>query len=468
MRFNEDTEIEPSLAESWEILEPTLYRFDLREDVQFHNGYEFTADDVVFSFRRAMGEGALLGWVTHSIADVRKVDDHAVEIELKYPNIALLNEISNLYIMSSRWAEENNALRPVDHRKGEEGATTRAAVGTGPFVLERREPGVVTAVTRNPDWWDEPRHNLERAEFRPIASDATRVAALLSGEMDFIDPVPLQDMARIEAAPDVKLVQGPSVRSVFVGLNQATDELFSADVQGANPFQDRRVRLAMYKAINIEAIRDRVMLGASTPTATLIAPGIAGHDGSIERYEYDLEAARELMAAAGYADGFRVTMDCPTDSEAVNDEQICQALVPMMARLGINVDLAIHPQTRFQEKVLGEQSDMYLLNIGSANVKDGSSVVNLAMRRRAEGTRNGWFNPGGYSSERIEEIGNIVNATFEPDERQALFSEAMQIAHDDVGVLPLHQQNVVWGMRSNVDVRQTPDNFLRLWLINVN
>jgi len=468
VRFNEHTRIEPSLAVSWEIVEPTLYRFKLREGVRFHNGDEFSADDVVFSYQRALGEGALVGWAVHSIADVRKVDSHTVDIELKYPNIALLNEISNIYIMSARWAEANNATRPVDHRKGEEGATTRMAVGTGPFLLERRDPGVVTVLTPNPDWWDEPRHNLTRAEFRPISSDATRVAALLSGELDLIDPVPLQDIARVTAAPNITLMQAPSVRSVFLGLNQGTDELHSGGPQGSNPFKDRRVRLAMYQAIHVDAIRDRVMMGASTPTATLIAPGIAGHDGSIQRYPYDPDAARALLAEAGYGSGFQVTLDCPNDSEAVNDEQICQALVPMLARIGITVDLEIHPQTRFQDKVLRGASDLYLLNIGSANVKDGSSIVNLAMRQRVEGSRAGWFNPGGYANARVEEIAQVVNATFVPEERQALFSEVLTLVHDDVGVLPIHQQNVVWGVRSNVSVPQTPDNYLRLWLVRVD
>ncbi|MBM3505868.1 MAG: ABC transporter substrate-binding protein, partial [Alphaproteobacteria bacterium] len=230
-------------------------------------------------------------------------------------------------MMSRGWAEDNGATVPVRQGTQAENFATRQANGTGPFRVVARNPDVRSTFAVHERWWDRRLHNVDRVTMTPIAADATRMAALLAGQVDMAFPVPPQDVARIGAGPATGVVVGPEIRTIFLGLDQFRDELLYTDVKGKNPFKDRRVRLAFYQAIDIDAIRTRVMRDQSIPSAMMIGPGVAGFDPSIARYPFDPEAARRLLAEAGYANGFRVTLDCPND-RYVNDEQICQALVP--------------------------------------------------------------------------------------------------------------------------------------------
>lgn len=463
VRFDTNLKIEPALATSWKLVDPKLWRFTLRKNVKFHNGDPFTADDVVFSFKRTKAPTSGIGWAVSSIDEVVKVDDFTVDIKLKAPDVVLLNEIANVAILNAKWTTANNAAEPADRSKNQENFLARNANGTGAFKLVSREPGARTELAVNPDWWDTPRHNLTKVVFQPIASDATRVAALMSKRVDLIDPIPLQDIAQLGRAQGIAVVKGPSVRSVFLGMDQKSAELAGSGVSGKNPFKDRRVRLAMYQAIDVETIRNKVMFGAATPTATIIAPGLAGYDPSFKRYPYDPEAARKLLAEAGYPQGFSAVLDCPTASEISNVEAICQALVPMWARVGIKVTLNAQPRAKFAEKMLKGESQIYIASIGSANVKDGSSVLNNALHSPTG--RLGMFNPGGYANKVVDDASLAVAAEIDPAKRQVAFTAAQKAVHDDVGILPLHQQNVIWGVVNGSTLPQTPDGHIRLWAV---
>lgn len=289
-------QLAPALATSWRQTSPNVWRFELRPGVKFHDGTPFTADDVLFSFARAAGDGSDMKSYTNDIKEVRKVGELVVEIETKAPFPILPDVISLVFIMSKSWSEANQAVRPVDRRKGIENTASFKANGTGPFRLRERQPNVKTTFQRNGTYWGAIEGNVQNVEYTPIGNDATRVAALLSGQVDVIEPVPLQDVARINGSGKAKVLQGPELRTIFLGMDQKRDELLHSNVKGKNPFKDKRVRQAFYQAIDINGIQRVVMRGASGPTALMVGPGINGFDAAMnKRLPYDPDAAKKLL-----------------------------------------------------------------------------------------------------------------------------------------------------------------------------
>ena len=265
----------PSLATDWKQTSPTVWRFNLRKGVEFHDGTPFTADDVIFSYERAKGEGSDMKSYVGQIKEIKKIDAHTLDFVLNNPFPILPELFTQWHIMSKKWCETNQAVKPVDRRKGIENAASFRANGTGPYRVRERQPNVRTTFTRNGNYWGKIDGNVDEVIFNVIGNDATRVAAMLSGEVDVMEPVPVQDVPRIKAAPGLQVLQGPELRVIFLGMDQKRDELQFSSVKGKNPFKDKRVRQAFYQAIDIEAIKSRVMRGAATPVATLITSPLA-------------------------------------------------------------------------------------------------------------------------------------------------------------------------------------------------
>jgi len=465
VRRAKDLSIEPSLAESWEITGPVTWRFDLREGVTFHNGNPFNADDVVFSLARAAKEGSDMSSRVAAIKEVRKIDDYTIEIETKAPYPILTSDMTDLYIMDKEWAEANDAVEPASVKSGEENYATRHANGTGPFMVEERQPDVRTVFVPNPDWWDEATHNITEAVFTPITSDATRVAALLSGEMDLVYPVPLQDAPRVEAAPGVEMLAGPEVRTVFLGMDQQRDVMLEGNVTDANPLQDARVREAFYRAIDIEAIRQKIMRGNSYPAALLIGPQVNGFDEDLnDRPGYDPERSKALLAEAGYPDGFEIGMDCP-NNRYVNDEAICQAVAGMLAKVGVDVNLLAQPKSKYFGKVLAYETSFYLLGWTPSTLDAHNPLRDLVMCRK-DGM--GKFNLGGYCNPQVDELANTIQSEIDPTTRNALIREAYSLIQEDWGYIPLHQQPLSWGKKESIDLHQRADNIFELKYVTVN
>lgn len=459
-------ELLPGLATDWKQLAPTQWRFNLRRGVHFHDGTPFTADDVIFSWERARGEGSDVKIYVGPIREIRRVDDHTVDIVTQHPFPILPRSISLWYIMSRTWCEKNKALRPVDVRKGTENHASTHANGTGPFQLKSREPGVRTVFVPFAGWWGKPEHNLTEAVFTPIGNAATRMAALASGEVDMMEPVPLQDLPRVSASPELKLVQGMETRTIFLGMDQRRDELPGSDVKGRNPFKDRRVRQAVYQAIDMEAIRTRIMRGASTPTALMVAPAVNGFSADLNhRLAYDPAAARALLAQAGYPGGFSVRMNCPND-RYVNDAEICQAVAAMLARVGVRVNLSAETKAIFFPKALRRDVSFYMLGWSPGSM-DSHNVLFAILSSPGEAGQ-GQFNLGAYSNPRVDELTRQVAVENDPARRQELISAAFRIHAEDVGHIPLHQQPLTWAMRRNIDLVQLPTNFNYLKWVTVH
>ena len=457
-------EVTPELATDWKQTAPTVWRFNLRKNVKFHDGSPFTADDVIFSLERIRGEGSDLKSHVAEIREIRKIDDHAIDIVTRAPFPILPEVISIWRIMPKAWCEKNNSTRPSDVRKGIENHASQNTNGTGPFILKSRQAGVRTVLVPNPNWWGKAEHNLTEVIFTPIGNDATRVAALISGEIDMMQPVPLQDVARISSNPNLKIMQGAELRTVFLGMDQKRDELMFSSVKGKNPFKDVRVRRAFYQAIDIEAIRKTTMRGASSPTALMVAPGINGFtQEQNKRLPYDPEAAKKLLAEAGYASGFEVGMMCPND-RYVNDGEICQAVAAMLARIGIKVNLTTESKATYFSKILRRDTSFYMLGWTPSTYDSHNAIFSL-IASPGEGGR-GQFNLGQYSNARIDELTAAIAAESDAKKRQAMISEVFKLHHDEVGHLPLHQQVLSWGMKKNVELVQLADNFNYLrWVV---
>jgi len=444
---------EPALAREWRLIEPTLWEFDLQQGVYFHDGRPFSADDVVFSFDRARAPTSDMKDVISSVSSVTAIDDRTVHIRTKGPNPILPDQITNILIMSRSWADEYGVTLPQDTASGQETFAVRHTNGTGAFILELREPDVRTILVKNRKWWglySGHNHNIDRIIYQPIANSATRVAALLSGELDFVSDTPLQDLRRVEATPGLVVKKVPEVRVIFLGLNTSMPELFSSSLKGRNPFSDLRVRLAMNMAVNREAITQRIMRGMAVPAGNIIPPGINGYTKKLdEPIRFDSDGARRLLAESGYPDGFDLQLDCPND-RYVNDEAICQAVVGMLARVGIRVRLDAKPRTLHFPKLQNNQTDFYMLGWGSATMDAHYHLSFL-------GLPNAW-NRTGYVNGRLTSLISAMAAETNLMRRNTMIAEASGIIRNAHVYIPLHHQMLAWTMRSYLDLPIQADN----------
>ncbi|UFZ06936.1 ABC transporter substrate-binding protein [Bradyrhizobium ontarionense] len=464
---DKDLKIIPALAESWETPEPTRWRFHLRKGVKFHNGEPFTADDVIFSADRVRATGS--NFLSNVPPDAKfvKVDDYTVDVKLDAPNPILISQWDTWYIMSKKWCEDNNSIAPTPVSATTPSYAALHENGTGPFIIESHQPGVKTVFKVNPTWWGKPEHNLKEIVFTTISSDATRVAALLSGEVDIIEPVPVQDIGRVDSSPNAQVLKGPELRTIFLGMDETRDELLYSNIKGKNPFKDIRVREAFYKAIDIELIKTRVMRGLSTPSALMVAPQLYALSKDFTRPKYDPDAAKKLLTEAGYPDGFEVTMDCPND-RYVNDAAICQAVVGMLARIGVKVNLNAQPKAQYFAKVLkpgGYNTSFFLLGWTPSSM-DSHNVMHdiMGCRDDAKDATRGEANLGNYCNKEFDALTDKVLVETDTAKRDQLIKQAYEIGIKDYGYIPLHQQAVAWGVSKKVKIPLRADNAVLLFL----
>ncbi|MCE3248523.1 MAG: extracellular solute-binding protein family 5 [Geminicoccaceae bacterium] len=444
--YDSDLELVPQLALAWRLIDPTTWEFELRPNVRFHDGTPFTAQDVVFSVMRAKTE-LPVGFANRieSIAAVRIAGEHSVRIETRFPDPQLWDSVRNVAIVSERWAEAHDVRLPANVSAGQENYASRHANGTGPFVLREFEPNGRVVMVRNPDWWGLARypHNLDRIEFTPIADPEERLAGLLRGDLDLLGDPPLWALDRIERMPGLKLAQAPELRTIHLGLDQSRNELRSSDVKGRNPFSDKRVRQAIYQAIDIEAIRRNVMRGLAIPAGMLVAPGAVGYAPELDqRLPYDPELAKRLLSEAGYPEGFSVTLDCP-NNRWINDEAICRAVAGQLGAVGIDVNVNAQPKQLFFAKLDNRETDFYLNSWATHD----SQVIFVRFYR----TRGGENAPG-YSNPRVDRLIEQIDREMITYGRDALVEQVWQIVLDDIVYVPLHHQMIVWAMRENLDL----------------
>ncbi len=332
--------------------------------------------------------------------------------------------------------------------------------------MKSREVDVKTVLTANPNWWDKPQHNLTEVTFTPIQSDATRTASLLSGAVDASIRVPLQDVARINNAGNFSVVQGQDLRTIFFGMDQFRDELLYSDVKGKNPFKDIRVRKALYQAIDVEAIKRSVMRGVSWPAGMILSPALNGAPQGLNNrvLPFDPQAAKKLLSEAGYPNGFTVGMQCPNDGY-VYDEQICLAMIPMLGRVGIKITPQLESVSKRGVRLNTQDVSLYMM--GHAGLPMIDSYHLLADTSATRSKTIGGLNTGGFSSPALDALLLKISTELDPAKRSALIGEAVTIIRNEMFYLPLHQQPITWAARKGVELKQSPDNQLRLRLVTV-
>jgi peptide/nickel transport system substrate-binding protein len=448
-RYGKKYEIEPALATSWKQVSPTQWRFSLRRNVKFHDGTPFTADDVVFSFGRIQQPQGTLQVYVAGVKEIRKVDDHTVDF-------ILLRKIIDFRIMSKAWAEKHRAQNVQDAKAKDETYAARNANGTGAYILKGWEPDKRLVFAANPAWWDKREGNVTDVIYTPIKSDATRVSALLAGDVDLVTDLPTQDVARLKQNSALKLLEGHEVRTIFIGLDQHNNELQYSDVKGKNPFKDVRVRRALNMAVDREAIKRVTMRGLSIPASIMVAPGVHGHTNALDKVSApDPTGARKLIAEAGYPNGFEFTLDCP-NNRYVNDEEICQALVGMWAKAGVRVKLNAIPFSTHIPKILKHDTSAYMLGWGVATF-DSLYTLQSLVRTKTTGA-DGSFNCGRVSDAKLDQLIDAMKTEMDAKKRDAMIQEALTRVRDEAFYVPLHHQLRPWAMKKNVSTLHRADD----------
>lgn len=455
----DDGKVGGELATEWHTLpdQPDTWEFKLRQNVTFHDGAPFTADDAVFSIQRAMAPTSNMRTYVTEVEAVTAQDDHTVRIKTKGPFPFLPERMANILMMNRAWAEKNDSAVPQDFKGGKENYAARHENGTGPYRLVHRESDRRTELEAYDKYWGIGQFplDIDRIIYTPIQSPATRLSALISGEVNFLQDVPPQDISRLEQNPNLRVVRGPEIRTVFLGVNIAADKLVSGEARG-NPFADKRVRRAMNMSIDRQAIKSAIMRGESIPIGTIVSPPADGYTEELGKPpKLDIEQAKRLMADAGYANGFSVTLNCPNDG-MVNDERICQALVAMFAKIGINVHLDVQPSGVVWPLVLNRKTDFYLMTWGALDSK--LIFDNLVHSRGAWNASN--FKNAEIDAQ-IESVGSEPNL----EKRNATIAEIWKVVQDECFYLPIHAQMLARASQKNI--RITPNVANQVFVKNI-
>jgi peptide/nickel transport system substrate-binding protein len=466
---DQDGKIVPALALSWGLLpsDAKTWEFKLRPNVKFHSGEAMNADDVVFSLRRAMDPLAGVRTTLAGVTEIVKVDDLTVHVKTSAPMPLLVNQLTNIFVMDQKWAEDNKVTKPQDFKNKEETFAVRNANGTGPYILVSREPDSRTVMKRNESYWGKGEVPLQATEviYSVIASPPTRVAALLSGEVDFVQDMPVQDIDRVAQTASLKVNTGAEVRSIFYGLNAGAAELASSDVKGKNPLADKRVRKAMEMAINREAIQKVVMGGQSAPSGSLIPPGVNGYTKELDKYPaWDIAKAKALMTEAGYPNGFSIKLNCP-NNRYINDEKICQATVGFLGQIGIKTTLDARPMAQHTPTILKSETDFYMLGWGVASFDAAYTLDSLYHSRdKVYGTYNATQTVYPEWDKKMEALATETDTK----KRDAALAEILAWAKDEVLFIPIHNQLLAWGMKKNVEVKVQPENQLYVKYVKID
>ena len=457
---------EAQLATEWKQVSPTQVRFSLRKGVKFSDGSPFSADDVVFSLTRAMAKTSNYAVYAQGIDKVVKVDDNTVDVMLKAPTPTLINQLTELRIMSKAWAEKNKSVEPKDIKTQDETFAHRNSMGTGPYMLKEWQPDQRMVLVANPHYWGKNSGNVTEIVYTPIKAQATRLAALLSGETDFVlDPSP-QDLGRLRSNADMKVMDGVENRTLFLGMDQFRDELVGSSVKGKNPLKDLRVRKALYQAIDISAIQRVTLRGLGESTGTLVSPQVNGWTKKADaRWPYDAKAAQKLLADAGYPQGFEVDFACP-NNRYINDEAVCQAITAMWARVGVKAKLRTLPLVTYFPMIQRYEASIYMLGWGVPTFDALYSLQSLVRSVGAGGDGN--YNVGRYSNPQMDALIERVKVETDLKNRNELIEKALILSHEDVSHLPLYNQVIPWAMKKNIEVVHRADNRLDWRLIKVN
>lgn len=455
---------EPRLALSWAPLEAGRgWRFKLRPDVKFHDGTPFSADDVVFNVERALHPISAYKSALPNVTGAKKVDALTVDLLTAQPTPVLPLALTNLRLVSKAWCEKHGSVKPQDYKAKEESFAARNANGTGPYKLVRWETDVKTVLSANEGYWGK-RGNVTEATYFVVNSAATRVAALVSGEMDIVIDPAVQDLERLRQAPGVTVQQGSGLGAQFMGFDHGRDKLNHAKAGEKNPFKDARVREAFRLAIDQEAIRTKVLRGMANVNQAIFTPAVDGYDKAFDGpAKHDPARAKALLKEAGYPDGFTVELDCSSQQPA---DSICQGAASMLARVGIKVDYRPLAFNILLPKIILGDTSLYVIGWTPATAEPEGVFIPLVHSKNDKGA--GEYNFGRYHNPKVDELIDKGRVEFEPAKRAQIFAEAMRTVNADAAFVPLAHRYIVWAMRKGVKVATRPNDILDLRFVNVD
>lgn len=463
---DEKFRLEPSLALSWQMVSPTLWRFKLRPGVKFHEGQSFTADDVVFSIERAMGPTSQRSFTLKAIAAVKPVDDLTIDFQLSSPDAVLPEKLIQVAMMSHAWCKAHGVEKAQDFNGKQETFAVRHANGTGPFRLDNYQPDVRTVLRRHDAWWgrtDARNGNVDEASFVSIRSDATRLAALASGEVDLVMDPPFQDVERLRQDAKLSVVSTTDLGTQYFTFDQSRNALLHGDVKDRNPFKDRRVRQAVAHALNLELIVQKVLRGQAVPTGSLVSPLVDGYLAELDkRLPYDPARAKALLTEAGYPNGFAVTLDCVN---VAYREAVCQAATAMLNQVGIRASLRASPTNVFFPKL--SQASASFIEFGWTPATDAWSTLN-ALFHSWDPQGGGTFNAGRYSNAQLDALIDAVRTEPDLTKRRAQVGVALRLVAEDVAYIPLYRRKLNWAMARKVQLVQWPNDQAELRWVRLN
>jgi len=454
---DEDYRLAPALATDWRAVDATTWRFHLRSDARFHDGSAFGPDDAVFSIERALAKPSQRAFLLKGVKAVRRVDARTVDIALAEPDAELPEKLALVAMMSRAWCVVHGVERAQDVDARQETFAVRHANGTGPYRLEAYEPDGRTVLREHALWWGrgDPRNgNVDEAVFLAIPSDATRIAALRARELDLVLDPPYQDVDRLRADAALRLEVIEGLGTQYLAFDVSHRTLPGAG--GArNPFLDLRVRRAVYHAVNVDLLVQKVLRGLAVPTGALLPPSVEGNPPELQlRLRYDPVLARTLLAEAGYGQGFDVALECVN---APFRERACQAIAAMLAQVGIRARLHAQPGAQFFALV--SQGIAGFAEYGWTATADAWQSLD-ALLHTWDGQGAGTFNAGRYSNPRLDALIDAIRVEPDPLRRRALTGAALRIAADDLPYVPLYRRTLSWAMRRGVQAPMWPDDTL--------
>jgi len=441
VRWTQDFKFQPRLAEKWETIDDKTTRFHLRKDVKFHSGNPFTAADVVFTLKRLKASDDFKG-IFASFVEAKAVDDYTVDLITDKPFPLVMHNATYIFPMDSKFYSGDDGTGKQKDALTKHGDTfaSKNTSGTGPFKVTAHEQGVRVEFDRFADYWDKQSPgNVDKVVLTPIKEDPTRVAALLSGDVDFIAPVPPTDLERVKSSDKADLVTMSGTRVILFQLNQNRVEAF----------KDKRVRLAVDYAVNQVGIVDKIMKGFATPAAQLSPKGYLGHNAALTP-RFDLDKAKALMKEAGYENGFSVTMMAP-NNRYVNDDKIAEAVSSMLAKINIKVDLKTLPKAQYWPEFDARAADIMMIGWHS-DTEDSNNFFEFISACPNKETGMGQYNSANYCNPEADKLMAEANSETDPAKRAEIMQKIEQMLYDDAAFVPLHWQDLAWAAKKNVQI----------------
>ncbi|MBF0276914.1 MAG: ABC transporter substrate-binding protein [SAR324 cluster bacterium] len=445
--------MQPMLAESVKVIDKLTYEFKLRKGVKFHDGSDFTAEDVVFSLKRARdikNSAASFASSVKPVKEMKIIDPYTLQITTKKPSPLLVKEVSRIYIVSHKAAANAST---EDFNSG------KAAVGTGSYKLVKWTSGEQIVMKRFEDYWGDKPH-FEDVIIKNISNDASRVAGLLSGSLDIIDQVPPSDMEMLKNDQKITLWPVSTARLIYLHMDHARDKSpFITDDQGnqlaKNPFKDKRVRLALSKLINRDALISRTLYGLGEPSGQMVPEGVFGYNPDLKPMEYDPKGALALLAEAGYPEGFGVTVHGP-NNRYLYDAQVIQTVAQFLARGKIKVKVETMPKNVYFKRATAREFSLFLVGYGTSS-GDGMSGLSLVLATYNKETKMGSNNRGRYSNPEYDAIINKAMIEVNEPMREKMLQDAAVIAFGDIGIIPMYFQASAWATRSGIQYNSRRD-----------